>query len=425
MSETNSLRVEVQEQPAWTRRLSITVPAGRVSRTRSAVRQQLAGRVKLPGFRKGHLPQKVLEQRFGPSIEQETLDRLLREAYREALESNHIQPIAQGRIENVRYEVDTDLTFDVEVEVQPEIRLERTSGFVVERPRTEITDEDVERVLERLREERALWRPVEEGTPTPGQQVTVDLTNLEEEGATPRAYRFVIGEGEAIPAVEEAIVSLGVGEEGEFDVRFPDDFPDEEKRGESQRLRIRLTARADRELPELDDAFAGSVGDFETLGELRARVREDLAADSERRSEAEVRGQLVKQIAEANPFELPPSMVQRYLDHMTGHGKDDGHDHAPEEEERISRMREMLLPQAEFALRRHLVVERLADDEGLRATQDDIDARVEALAEQHGVSPREAWLQLDRTGQLQALEAEITEDKVFEHLRANNTVRDS
>jgi trigger factor len=425
MSESNSLRVEVQEQPAWTRRLSITVPAGRVSRTRAAVRQQLAGRVKLPGFRKGHLPLKVIEQRFGPSIEQETLDRLLREAYSEALQSQELQPIAQGRIDNVQYAVDADLTFDVEVEVQPEIRLERTTGFVVERPRTEITDEDVDRVLERLREERALWRPLEEGSPTPGQQVTVELTNLDEEGSSPRPYRFVVGEGEAIPEVEEAIVSLGVGEEGDFEVRFPDDFPEEARRGESQRLHIRLTGRADREMPELDDAFAASVGDFETLEELRARVREDLIADTGRRAEAEVRGQLVSQIVEASPFELPPSMVARYLDHMTGHGREDGHEHSPEEEERISRMRELLLPQAEFALRRHLVVERLADDAGLRATQDDIDERVEALAEKHGVSPREAWLELERSGQLQALEAEITEDKVFEHLIASNTVRDT
>jgi trigger factor len=255
--------------------------------------------------------------------------------------------------------------------------------------------------------------------------VTVELTNLDEEGAAAKSFRFVIGEGEAIPEVEEAILTLSVGEEGEFDVRFPDDFPEESRRGESQRLRIKLSARADKELPELDDSFAASVGDFGSLEELRARVHDDLSADTGRRAEAEVRGKLVEQLVQANPFELPASMVARYLDHMTGHGEKDGHEHAPEEEERIARMREMLLPQAEFALRRHLVVERLADDEGLRATQDDIDARVEALAQKHGVTPREAWLQLDRSGQMQALEAEITEDKVFEHLIANNTVRDA
>src|SRR5690606_23722143 len=100
--------------------------------------------------------------------------------------------------------------------------------------------------------------------------------NEAQEGAEPRTYRFVLGEGQAIPAVEESIMTLATGEEGDFEVRFPDDFPDEERRGQAQKLHIKVTEASSKVLPELDDAFAKEIGEFEDLAALRARVLEDL-----------------------------------------------------------------------------------------------------------------------------------------------------
>ena len=128
------------------------------------------------------------------------------------------------------------------------------------------------------------------------------------------------------------------------------------------------------------------------------------------------------QILEANPFDVPGSMVERYLDHMTGQTDEQRGKLTDEQREQISQWRQALRPQAEEGLKRLLVVERIAEAEGLRPTQDEIDARVEELARQHDRSPAEVWLQLEKTGQLQALESEITEEKVFEHLKARNTV---
>jgi trigger factor len=118
-------------------------------------------------------------------------------------------------------------------------------------------------------------------------------------------------------------------------------------------------------------------------------------------------------------------MVDRYLDHMTGHSDDpaeDPHQHSPEEAERIQQMRDVLRPQAEVGLKQILATDRIAEQEGLRATQDEIDERVEALAEQHGRSPGEVWIQLEKAGQLDVLEREITEDKVFKFLLEKNNV---
>ncbi|MBW3655331.1 MAG: hypothetical protein KY444_04440, partial [Gemmatimonadetes bacterium] len=147
--------------------------------------------------------------------------------------------------------------------------------------------------------------------------------------------------------------------------------------------------------------------------------------DARRRADQAERDGLIGQIVDANPFDVPGSMVERYLDYMTGDVPDESgkrRARGGEEEERISHLRTFMRPQAEAGLRRMMVVEHLADREGLRATADDVDARVEQLAEKAGRSPSDVWVELERSGQMQALESEITEEKVFEHLRARNTV---
>lgn len=429
-AETSDLTIAVQEPSAWSRRLSITVPAERVQRLRGEVTQQLARNARLPGFRKGKLPASLIERQFGSSIDQETIDRTIQGAYREALEAEGLSPITQGKVDNIEYQRGEALSFEVELEVRPEIQLARTSGFSLQRPELEVTDEDVETVLSRLRDERAAWEPLPEGEkPAIDNRVTVEITARETDGETekeaePRSYRFILGEGQAIPAVEEAIMTLAPGEEGEFDVRFPDDFPDEERRGQAQKLQIKLVDADLKILPELDDAFAKEIGEFEDLGALRTRIQEDLQSDAEQRADADVRRQLVDRVIEANPFELPESMVQRYLDEITGHSHegDHGHQHTPEEEAEIARAREGLRPQAEWSIKRLLIIDSIADAEGLRATQDDIDQRVEQLAERHERTPTEVWLQLEKAGQLDVLEREITEEKVFQHLLTQNKV---
>jgi trigger factor len=427
------LTVDVQEPASWSRRLSITVPSERVRRVRQSVASKIAGTVRMPGFRKGKTPASIVERQFGPHIEQETLDRVVQDAYREALSSSGLNPITQGQVENVHYHGNGgDVHFEVAFEVQPVVELSRTEGFAVTRPADDVADEQVTDLLERLRGERATLTPLDEGArPGYGDLVVVEITDLDEEveeGAQPegRQFRFELGEGQAIPDIEGAIMTLAQGEEGEFSVTYPADFADEAQAGQTQRLRIKLVEGRRKELPELDDEFAhGLGGEFETMDALRERVRTDLQNDAKTRADAAVRDALVQQMLEANPFDVPASMVDRYVDYMTGDVPDkEGRrrQRSGEDEERFSQLRALMRPQAEAALKRMMVVEHIAEREGLRATADDVDARVEKLAEQHGRTPSDLWVELERTGQMQALESEIMEDKVFEHLGGKNTI---
>ncbi|HEX7052114.1 MAG TPA: trigger factor [Longimicrobiales bacterium] len=415
---SSDLKIAVEKPRTWARRLTITVPAERVRHEREAVARRLAGRIKIPGFRRGKVPAQVLERKYGPAIEQEAIERVVGAAYREALEREQLHPITQGEVEDVNYAAGSDLTFNVEFEIRPEIELERLGGFRIEREKPEVADAEVDRVIEGLREREAVWHPLETGAPADGDMVVVEITPLAEaEGAPaaePRQYRIVLGREEAAPAVEAAIRTLEAGQEGEFTLEIPP--PDaEEGSAREQRVRIRMLEAKRPELPAVDDEFARSVGDFEDLEALRARIRADLEKEAEAEAERSVRHRLLEAILEANPFEVPDALVNQYLERIIRPRED-------ADPERVAEMRRLARPAAEGALRRMMVIERVAEMEGLRATSAELDARVEDLAARHDRPVGEVWAQLQRSGQLSALEEEVTEDKVFEYLKSLSTI---
>jgi trigger factor len=414
-----SLQIDLEEQDAWRRRLTVKVPAGSVQTERNKIIQKLGGRLKLPGFRKGKIPANVVEQRFGQALDQELLDKVIGDAYRKALEIQSLEPISEGQVENVEYEPRQDLTFSISFDVQPVIDLERLGGFTVERPKIEVAEDDVERVLERLRDQGGVWKPVEgDGqAPEDGNLVTLDIQRLEdgEPAGESRPYEIVLGDGEAIPQVEDAVRTLAVGETGDFTVTFPEDFPDEERRGEKQHLRISLQARKTKEVPELTDEFARSMGDFEDVETLTARVREDLEREAEGQAESVVRTQLVENLLEANPFEVPRSMAERYMDSVLG-------DTSKLNAEVIAETKEKLRPEAEKAVKRILLVDRVAELQGLKASEDEIDEKIQDIAEKNDAKPAQVYANLQKSGSLDALEREITEEKVYDFLKGESTI---
>lgn len=409
------LRVSVTEGERWRRELAITVPADIVGRERARIMGGLSGRVRMAGFRKGRIPARVLEQRYGPAVEQETLEKLLNEATRAAIRSEQLRPISDPEVGAVRSEPGADLFFEISFDVEPRIEIERSGGFVVERPAVAVGDADIDAVLLRLRQQNGAWRPLEDGFPEAGNAVSVSILQLEQEDAEARDYEFILGEGDAIPDVERAIEQLEVGTAGDFVVRFPEDFPNEERRGEEELLRIRLVSRKVLDLPELDDDFAASL-DFANLDDLRDKVRADLGQTAAGQAEQVVRARLMEFVLEANSFEAPDSMVDRYLEAVAA----DGPEGAPPE--KVEEMKAAVRPRAENAVRTMLAVESLARANDLVATPLEVSERIDEIARRNGVKPETVEAQLRRNGRMESLEREITEGKVFEFLKQQSEI---
>lgn len=420
MATDTELKISVEEAPAWGRRLTITVPAERIDAEKHQATKRLAGRARLPGFRKGKVPAAIMEKRFGPAIENEAVEKAIGAAYREAIEREGLRPITQGSIEQFDYQAGQDLTFNVHLEVRPEIELERVGGFAVRRPAPNAGHEQVEQVLERLRDEHAAWSPLPEGTtPQTGDMVTVQITPLrgaeDSTPAEPRRYEIILGEGQALPPIEDAIRTLQPGGAEDFTVQLPVDPEAPEGPTEEHRVRIEMQAAKHPERPELTDELAQGLGAFANVEELRARVRDDLLQEAEQEAERQVRRDLMSQVVEANAFDLPRSMVDQYLEGVLP--AQDGAD-----EQRVRELREQTRPAAEHALKRMLIVERLAETESLHATPEEVEARVGEIAERLGRPAPEVRGRLQKSGRLREIEEEITENKVFGYLTQLSTI---
>ncbi len=415
---TGGLEVEIEEGEAWRRRLRITVSPRRVASTRTLERERLARTVRLKGFRPGKIPAEVVEQRFGPAIDDRTIRRLVEDAYREAIADHDLHPIGEPEIADVEYGEGESLSFLAEFEVVPEIRLERTGGFRIEQPPVEVGDEDVEQILERIRDDQAVWEPIER-RPEQGDMVSVRIGPVGEEAgaeAELHSYRFELGKGRAIPEVEDAIRTLAPGEADEFEVAFPEDFDDEEMAGKVRTLRIELVDVKQRGLPAVDDEFARSVGDFESLEALRDAVRDDVRHHAEEEAEDTLRQRILDSIAEANPFDVPAAMVESYLDRII---------EAPEsaDPERVREARQQVYPTAERQIRRQLILDRLLEGGEYDSTEEELDARLAEMGERRGIDPHDLRRKLLRDQQLDRVQRQIAVEKVFDELKSRSEIR--
>jgi trigger factor len=386
-----------------------------VAEARNKAAARVAKQVRVPGFRPGKAPTAMIRKQYAAAIDQEAVEGLLREAFETVLAKEALDLATQPHAHDVKFGDDDGLSFELHCEVRPKVELARVEGFRVMRPKSEVTDEMVTEQLDRLREQRATWSPAE-GKPAEGNLVTVMLSTADDTGAMPepKEYRLVLGAGQAIPAIEELVLSLAPGETAERPVTWPEDFPDEAQRGKVKPVRATLTEVKRKELPPLDDAFAAEMGDFASLDAFTATVREDIAASLTREADSAARTQLLDEIVAANPFDIPPSWVKQMVKAYAEAYR------IPEEE--IVKFGDEVKGMAERQVRRDLILDTLAERETLTASEGDVDDKVAELAAKRNEEPGKLYATLQKAGRLRELERSITEERVFAWLLARNTI---
>ncbi len=409
------IQVQKTSEDLASRSLQITIPVDRVAAAEAHAVHQYARRARIPGFRPGKAPEAVIRKRFSSEIRESALQEVLRAGWERAKESESLAPIADPSIRNLKYEEGQPVEFELLVEVQPKLTLTTTGGFTVTRTLPAVSDDLVAEQIEKVREEKATWIPVEGERPGPGQMVRVEVAPLEE-GTVHEAkpYTMVLGSGQAIPDLEERIMRLLPGEETETDVRLPEDFPDETRRGQTRRVRILLHDVKRQELPPLDDSFARELGEFDSLDAVRQAVRTDLEAEASRSADAEVRAQVIRRIAEANRVEAPRTMVERALGAFARAYE------VPEDQ--FEAFANQFAPVAAERVVRDLIVAAVAEAEALRATEEDVDARVARIAESRGLPTGQVYASLQKANRLAEIEMSVTEEKVFAFLLSTSTV---
>ena len=410
------IQITTKKSEGVERLLEVSVPLATVNAEEEKTARRYASTVRLPGFRPGKAPPAMVRKRFKDAIRQQVLETLVQEAFKEVMEREKLDVAAQPHVHDVKFDEGQPLTFELHLEVRPKLELARTDGFRITRTETPVTDESVAQQIETLRDQKATWAPVEE-QPREGDMVKVLLATPETAGGEmPEGspYNIVLGGGQAIPGVEELIMELAPGETKERVVKWPEDFPDEAQKGQTKNVRVTLQEVKRKTSPALDDAFAREVGDFDSIDALNAAVRTDLEEHARRDADALVRQQLIDEVAQANPFDVPPSWVNRMIDaYMQAYKIPD---------EQRQQFGAEFAAVAERQVRRDMIIDAIAEQQQLTATEKDVDDRVASVAEQRGSDPGQVYASLQKAGRLPEIERSITEEKVFEWLIARNEI---
>jgi len=405
------------EEPGATS-LAVVVPVDHVREAEERATTAYRQRARLPGFRKGKAPAAIVKKQFGDDIRHDVLEQLIRESWKVALKQEALQPIADPHIHNLKWDADTPVTFEFHVEVRPVLALNRLGGFRLKRTVAPVTDEQVTAQLNELREQRAPWVPVTGEAPKPKDLVSVTVAaRAGSEISDSQDYQVVVGDGRAIPDLEERIMELTPGQSRDATVHFPNDFADEAKRGQTRDIRVTLHEVKRQTLPELDDSFAREVGDFESLSALRQAVRTDLEREAAREADARVRSALIDEIVGANQVLAPRPLADRALATFAqAYG-------IPQD--RFEAFAKEFRPIAEAQVRRDLVLDDVVERQQLALTPAELEQRIAELAQRRTVTPAEFRASLEKAKRLRDLERSMLEEKVFGYLLSLSTVESS
>ncbi len=414
-------------------RLDVEVSPEAVKKGVEAKIRELRGKVRVPGFRPGKAPRRVIENRVGRDyIYMEALQDELPRWYSEAVVESNLRPIDRPEIHfDEPLDEQTGFKFSATIEVRPEADLGPYKGVEVPRREVEIAEERVDETLDELRGQFATLAAVEGRPVQEGDFVILDykgerMTGGPLEGAEAEDYMLEVGGGELLEDFEKNLVGMNAGERKQFGVTFPMDYDEEALRGQSVLFRVHVKEIKERDLPPLDDEFAKEASEFETIEEFRGGVREQLEAEAERRVAGEFRMRVLEAVAEGAEVEVPEVMVEDKAREMVesfersirAQGIEPEHYYqlagsSPEE------VKERVRDDAADTVKKELVLDAVAVAEGIAADEEAVMHEVGHLAEDSGRSPGEIAETMRKNGTYQLLEEEITRQKALDFITEN------
>ena len=379
---SHDARVTVEELSPIRRRIEVEIPAGEVQAELDRAFGLLGNRARLPGFRPGRVPRAILDKMFGAEVRREVLGRLVGDTFRSAIASHHLDVVGDPDIDAGTLTPGEVLRYSATVDVRPVITLAEVGGLEVRRPSSDVPEEEVERVVNNLRESVAQLRPIEDRTVVEaGDIVTVDVASRRE-GQDPVRREGVLleaGAGTFPVALERQLVGQHRGAQLLLRVPYPADHPNADLAGKTVEFEVEIKDLRAKELPPLDDDFARDHGRCESLAELRGRIRADLERQAASRAEDVVRDGVIDQVLARHTFDVPPSMVDRrtqaiisQLDVRLPPGAD--------QEKAFAEVAAQVRPRADRQVRSEMILDEMARRDGIDVTDGEVTTEIEALA---------------------------------------------
>ena len=374
------MNLSVRATGTWQHTLDIEVPTEDVERRLHQTALGIQRRVTLPGFRKGRVPVDMVRQQFAEVVEQEFLDRILPEMTSEAITQAKLEPVVPALVRNLSFSPGQPLRFEALVDVRPVVEAQDWRGIPVTRRTRPVDDPAVDAMLQRLRQDAAVFvdldRPAERGDFVLVDSIRLDANGRRLPSTRARNLRLQLGAPDLLPDLENGLLGAAEGQERTLDVAYPADYPNADLAGRTVRYQVRVRKIQAQKLRDLDDNFAREVFHLESADELRTRVRANLDREERLRVQREVEGTITDELVRRNPIDLPPRLVEWMLDRVIREATEGRTVDDALRGELEARYR----PGVERSLRREVLLDAVARQEGLEATDDEVAQEIDRLA---------------------------------------------
>lgn len=422
------MSVKIENLEGLRRRLVVEISAEEIEKAYQERLKKIAKTTKLPGFRPGKADPKILEKRYGKEILQEVGNELMQSNVRNAIIEEKVQIAGTPQVEPFEAERNKTLKIVVNYETYPEIELKDMKGVQVERVTAEIMKEDVDKVLEGLRQQNAHWKEVDRPAKEHDRVIvdfegTIDGEPFEQNAA--KDFQMELGAKRMIPGFEEGVEGMKPGEERDINVTFPKEYPSQDLAGKEAVFKIKVHKVLESELPELDDAFAEKLGFKEGgLDKLKAEVRKSMERELDRALSARLKMEVLDKLVELNPIEVPEALVSTEIDHLQQLTRQQlAQSQSKEQADNVELPREPYIEQAKKRVILGLLLGEVIKQQAIKADPDQVRAKVEEIASTYQ-KPEEvvAWYYNNKR-MLSEVESAVLEDqtvaKLLEQLEVN------
>jgi len=406
------------------REIQVEVPAEEVTRETETLIQKYQKVARLPGFRAGHVPGSIIRQRFSEQIKSDVVESLVPRYFRREAEKQGLIPVSQPRVTDLHIHDGEPLRFKASFEVLPEIKVSGYKELRAEKPEITVTDQEVDEALGNVREQHATFTAIEGRTLADGDFAQVSLDGVPKDGEGQPVHMdeilVEIAGKNTMPEFTENLRGASVGDERSFDVAYPQDSADKRLAGKTFTYTVKVQSLKEKRLPELNDAFAKELGEFADLDEVKKRIREGLESERKHAAEHSAKDKLVEELVKRNEFEVPESLVERQIDLRLERGlralAAQGMKAEDIKKMDLVRLRAGQRDQAVQEVKSSLLLERVADEEKIEVSDEELNQEIEALAKQSKQTPEAIRARLTRDGALDRIRTRIRSEKTLNFL---------
>lgn len=406
--------------------IEITVPVDEITRETDRVVANIQQKVRLPGFRPGKAPVNLIRTKFAKQVREDVLENLLPKYFKKKVEEEELHPVGRPSVKDVEFKEGEPLRFKAEFEVAPDIELKDYRGVTVHYSEPVVTEEDVAKRIEEIREQKAQFVNIDPRPAADGDYAVISLDSISgvAEPVHQDEMQLKVGDQDTLAVFSETLRGMSPEEEREFEVTYPEDYGKEQLAGKTVRFRMKLKMLRTKELPELNDEFAQDLGDYPTLNDLREAIRKSIFQEREYASQQKAKDQLVDKLVEAHDFPVPEAYIERQIEaqletqfrSLAERGVDPS-------KLKIdwTKLKEAQRPKALQAVKASMLVDKIADRESIHATNDEVDHEVLRISKQEREPVAATRKKLEKEGLLGRIAYQIRTGKtmnfLFEHAR--------